>query len=562
MVLTLVGQAALIGQLTSMEPGAEVGRARTALLRLDQALDQADPQGTLTVRKDEEVPHFNDEQYERDVRRLIHVLAERIASAPDLAECLLDTPGALANAVLGDDEVTVNSWSRFVRISAACVEALDSQKDSIRATELLTIAQWNLYIALTFPFRLAEAPEWLLTGEEDPEYWNIVRVFSTARLAEEQYFARLRDLEAALLSAVEQFQDHLALRNTHPKNLEKAVRLLAFSNERADSLLASPRDSNHWFGVISKQRLVHIPGDGKSCKSGSPKVFSGLQRRNDNKSHLNGHLELLIEGFFLPRFDLWTVWRAVHARNRAWWWGGIIFLIIALVLTFASAFFFIWEPSSSWVLPIWTWLALVAGAIAFLPVAFAPWVAQMAWLLRIPASVSIGALLLVTISSQWWKEAHEQVGVSGYVLGILILLMLAVGYVLAEARGHGVTGKEAFRRMISVVLIVFLYALLVTLIVFGVIFPLFAENAAVEPPASQTFTEISVVFPLLIENAVLKPPAPQTFMEFVSSLFWWQRLLMLILAASFISVVGLFSQVLWDEKAITAPLAHTSWRKS
>jgi hypothetical protein len=38
--------------------------------------------------------------------------------------------------------------------------------------------------------------------------------------------------------------------------------------------------------------------------------------------------------------------------------------------------------------------------------------------------------------------------------------------------------------------------------------------------------------------------------------------LVLALAAAWCLTVGVFSQILWDDRPITAPLAHMSWRKS
>lgn len=38
--------------------------------------------------------------------------------------------------------------------------------------------------------------------------------------------------------------------------------------------------------------------------------------------------------------------------------------------------------------------------------------------------------------------------------------------------------------------------------------------------------------------------------------------LVLILAVTWCLAVGVFSQILWDDRPITAPLAHMSWRRS
>jgi hypothetical protein len=36
--------------------------------------------------------------------------------------------------------------------------------------------------------------------------------------------------------------------------------------------------------------------------------------------------------------------------------------------------------------------------------------------------------------------------------------------------------------------------------------------------------------------------------------------MLLVLAAAWCLAVGVFSQILWDDRPITAPLAHLSWR--
>lgn len=530
MVEGLQWQAGLIGQPSRSENDA-TDRAHNTLPEVEG----------LAL---EDLRTYDSTMYDAQVRQSLEELADIIENKPDVAERLLDSPGALARAILGRNEPpTLQSWIYFVHLSDACVEAMSRQRTSARAAELLVVAQWNLYVALSFPFRSEIPPEWLLSEElhkEDADFLNVIGVFSIDKnVASERYFARLKDMETALLRAVENFQDHPVLRDTSPENLEQAVRLLVFSDEKASSTFSIPPNSGHWFGQILNEETQY-PQDRRGT----------------------GSLEALIEHFFLPRFDLKTSWDAVRIRTaRDWcaplwlnslpwmrstlcvpktmqWWlkfplvagSSFSLLIVAVIL-------YIWMPTMQWgPFPAWTWMALIAGAMVFAPVAFAPRTVQLAWLLRIPASVSIGAVLLVTIPSQWWREAHGEVGLSGYLLGVLIFLALAFGYVLAEARGHGVSDKQAGKRALWVVGIVFSYALLVTLIVFGVISPLFAENG--------------------IEGA-------PTFTEFITTrLSEWQRFFTLALAASFISVVGLFSQILWDEKAITAPLAHTSWRKS
>lgn len=440
---------------------------------------------------------------------LIRLMAEHISRDPSYAEGLLGARGALAAAVLGEEEVTVDGWRRYVLLSAAVVEAVSERAViSVRARELLVIAQWNLFLALSAPLRADADGPWTV----DPGYdgvnrlvdireRNIVEVFSRDAGAGARYLARLRDVRAALIDAFQHFQDNAELRQTHALDLDRAARLLVFDDVHAARGFTVPFNLRE-----------HLGGP---KAAGDPELLVDLS-----------------EGFFLPRFDLRTMWRAVRASGVGAGWLTVPVAGILLLAAAAAAFVCGWQlwPAAP---ATWTVLAIAASAAVFLPLAVAPRGIHVAWMLRMPASVSIGAVLLVTLASQWWRDAYRQVGWHGFLTAIILLLSLAAGYVFVEARGHEVDIRTAIGRSLSVLGLVLLHAVLVALVLFGVIFPLFADGAS----ASGGFQGR-----LDAEGA-------------------WERMLTLALAASFMAVVGLFSQVLWDEKAITTPLAHTRWRR-
>ncbi|MBN1173569.1 MAG: hypothetical protein JXA67_15470 [Micromonosporaceae bacterium] len=149
------------------------------------------------------------------------------------------------------------------------------------------------------------------------------------------------------------------------------------------------------------------------------------------------------------------------------------------------------------------------------------------WLLRWPASCALGMLALVGLNGDWWAKA-AQTWPSVLVTGGL-LAGAGYGYLLIEVRNHHVWGRPALRRACAVLGVGLWHATLVSLVGLIGILPTYAEGGA---GLAGLFT-----------NA-----------------HHGQACRVLVLTIAWCLAAGVFSQILWDDRPISAPLAHAGWR--
>jgi hypothetical protein len=173
------------------------------------------------------------------------------------------------------------------------------------------------------------------------------------------------------------------------------------------------------------------------------------------------------------------------------------------------------------------WAAVTAGAayalVALGVIVFGQlWGSQ--WLLRLPAAGAVGLFVLLTLPPDWWL--HPSPRWPAYA----ILAAVSYGYLVIEARNHGVAALPAAGRALTVGLAGAVHGLLIALI--GLV--------GVAPSVVQQGHDLAVLW------TTGKP-----------SQVW----AVLGLAALWCLTVGVFSQILWDDRPITASLAHLQWRR-
>lgn len=151
------------------------------------------------------------------------------------------------------------------------------------------------------------------------------------------------------------------------------------------------------------------------------------------------------------------------------------------------------------------------------------------WLLRLPAAATLGMVPLIAFPD-WWQRIRFDWQIGPMELAPLLLLGVSYGYLVIEARNHDVGRWRAFGRAAAVTAVGALHAFLVALLGLTVIAPVFGEKTSNTTIASLWTAS---------DNA---PVAA------------------LVTAAALCLAIGVFSQILWDERPITAPLAHTHWR--
>ncbi len=237
----------------------------------------------------------------------------------------------------------------------------------------------------------------------------------------------------------------------------------------------------------------------------------------------------LYESLLLPRFDLRTgqtlsgLAATINARQRS---HGPVHRRWRIALPASLALVSI----GLWCVP-WAFtglVAVIAGVLALgLVIGFASRGGRLeasTWLLRLPASTVVGLFLLLSFGSDWLKAASTNCSYT--LLAILGLLLASFAYLLIEVRNHGVACKPSLTRS-GVVLVVGLgYS-----------------------------TVISTIGLMGLAPAIIDFGSQ----GYILATGGWARGLCLATATALNLTFGVFSQILWDDKSITAPLAHSTW---
>ncbi len=150
------------------------------------------------------------------------------------------------------------------------------------------------------------------------------------------------------------------------------------------------------------------------------------------------------------------------------------------------------------------------------------------WLLRQPATAALGSLILVTLPPRWW--------LSGAVAPGVAMSAAAAAYLVVELRNHRVSPGAAVRRAVALTAAGLLHAFLVSLLFLRWAAPWFTQGSD-HPAASLDGWWV----------------AAHSTVPSVASMLW--------LATTWCFTAGVFTQVLWDDKPLTAALGHIEWTR-
>jgi hypothetical protein len=229
----------------------------------------------------------------------------------------------------------------------------------------------------------------------------------------------------------------------------------------------------------------------------------------------------VIERHLLPRFALPVAARLVLYDDRAWRRRGryaLSLVTAAAGLASAGCAASLLLRPAAVVLAAACYL-LMCGSVLLPRGGLAP-----IWLLRMPAAATVGVIALISLMAGGLPTAPPG---GGYA--VLALGGASFGYLLVEVRNHGVAVAAAIGRALLVWFIGAVHALMVSLIGLVAVAPAFAGHSA----------RLDSLWP---------HPA------------YGHAGMVVALAAAWCLAVGVFSQVLWYDQPITAPLAHLSWR--
>ncbi|MBB0228322.1 hypothetical protein [Streptomyces calidiresistens] len=154
------------------------------------------------------------------------------------------------------------------------------------------------------------------------------------------------------------------------------------------------------------------------------------------------------------------------------------------------------------------------------------WAAQ--WLLRFPAAAAFGLFTLMALPHGWWSSPSAG---WKWIVAPAALAVASFGYLTVEVINHGVDGRRALGRAAGVFLTGAVHAFLMSLIVLVGVAGVYADAPSDGPGLLRQLHG--------------------------SAAFAWQ---VLTLATCWSLTVGVFSQILWDDRPITASLAHLTWR--
>jgi hypothetical protein len=232
----------------------------------------------------------------------------------------------------------------------------------------------------------------------------------------------------------------------------------------------------------------------------------------------------VIDQHLLPRFALGTVARLGLFDDDRWPRLARLIAALAVVTTGSAAAgcaaALLVRPAA--ILAAACYFLICAGVVAFPP----EWGAM--WLLRMPAASAVGIIALVGLLPGSWVGTPTR----GW-LAVGTLAALAYGYLVVEVRNHGVAPGAALARSALVTLAGAVHALLASIVALDIVLPAFVGNGG----------------------------SGKDLLAIVHQPGYGHAGMALALSAAWCLAVGVFSQILWDDRPITAVLAHLSWRK-
>lgn len=226
----------------------------------------------------------------------------------------------------------------------------------------------------------------------------------------------------------------------------------------------------------------------------------------------------VIDLHLLPRFELLTVSRLVlHADSKAKRWAR---RSLAVLITTAGVVAIVCTALSH--VRLAALLAVVCYTLTCVGVLLPGQPMGPMWLLRMPAASTAGFVALMALMATGWLVPAGR----DWWYAPLGLSLASLGYLLLEIRAHGVGSRAALTRSLGVWLAGAAHATLVSVIGIVVVAPAFTGNLA---------------------RLWSHPGYASTGRVLALTVTWCLA-------------VGVFSQILWDDRPITAPLAHMSWR--
>jgi hypothetical protein len=429
------------------------------------------------------------------VESQLALLADHLGKQRESLLAVLFSPGQLLQVILeaiGDAQAgVVEVWLRLCWIAEAAWSCLDrGDGDTLVAGDralLLPAAARLRFLVLSEPLRHRAVPDspWLPTeltavyGEQG----LLGRVFGTD--CWHVLVGRCRQARWQWQQILGEYQSHPLLVQAWSKELEDELATVVFARR--------------WEPLLVSGTALTRPA--RATADDTAVIYEAIEE----------HL--------LPRFNLLAVarlfarWRQPGRTGRTLAATAAVAATAALALALAATGRFVvaaWLAGASYALLVTSVVSLGRR-----------WAAL--WLLRLPAAASVGLLILLSLPAAWWQQAR-----AGWAPALLAAV--AWGYLVVEARNHGVGSGAAVGRALGVTATGALHALLICLVGLVLMAPSYVDGG-------------SDLARLWRDGDLGRA---------------WK---VLALAGAWCLAVGVFSQILWDDRPITAPLAHLQWRR-
>jgi hypothetical protein len=241
----------------------------------------------------------------------------------------------------------------------------------------------------------------------------------------------------------------------------------------------------------------------------------------------------LAELHWLPRGSLRSASAALFPRHPAVRLVPWLFPLAALVAVglFVSTLWW----ATGWLVPAAVGVAVGLMVVGIGVAGVVPSRLSVLGLLRIPAAVAVGQVVLLSLTPRWWLAS------SGWRVGAGLLVIAAL-YLVLESRLHGTGWRWAYPRGLVIAGIAACYAFALSLIVLTFVAPSVAERGEClhgwwsDDPWSARTLESMCTEP---NDGPAAAPAGA-----------------LLLMTGWSLAVGLAAQILWDDRPVTAPLGR------
>ncbi|MGQ0841590.1 MAG: hypothetical protein ACT4N7_23815 [Actinokineospora sp.] len=331
--------------------------------------------------------------------------------------------------------------------------------------------------------------------------------------------------------------------------LETDQRVLVYAREAREEWLGylNAWEDDPWLATAGRHRLERelrwLTEAGPNTEWGGSVPLALVERKPDdaagreadNAARREDHHRIaadVAEAHWLPRGSvLRSVWAFWPVRWRTW----ALLLVLTLPQLTTVTFFSFGQPDTA------RWIALAVTGIGLLAVVLLrPDRRDSLVLLRFPAAVGVGALLLLSLTPRWWLDP------GGWRVGVG-LACAALLYLMVESRLHGASRRAAIGRGLLLGGVGILYSVVVCLVMFGFVVPSMGEHGEClagwwnHSPWQQLPWPTGIQAQCVEDLHAHTAAAPGRI---------------LVLMTGWSLAVGLAAQILWDDRPVTAPLGR------